>query len=77
MKIKILENVKYALGGIDVRDFVKDEEVDIKDAYAYRMIELGLAVDVANKVAKVLKEVEPKAEKPKAEPVKKGNKKAK
>lgn len=77
MKIKILEDVKYALGGIDVRNFVKDEEVDIQDAHAYRMIELGLAVDVANKVAKV-KEVKPESE-PEVEekPVKKGNKKAK
>lgn len=82
MKIKILENVRFALGGIDVRDFKKGEKVDIADAHAYRMIELELAVDCAGKMARVVKEAEktesdPVEESVEEKPVKKGKKKSK
>ena len=72
MKIEILKDERYALGGIDVRDFVKGEQVDIKDAHAYRMIELGIAEDCAKKIVKSAPvEVEP-VETEIAEPKKKG-----
>lgn len=43
MKIEILVDQKFALGGIEVRDFKKGEVVEIKDAHAYRMIDLKIA----------------------------------